>query len=193
MLLEPFDFKNMPLLVDRLLDMWAPPVGDVAFKRLYVEAIIRQNIGKGGLQFQFSEGGQFQAVTFFAKKGEENSAASWWNERFNELASEEERTAFFMSREYLECLDKKTFSFMSADDIKLCLFVSVQKGAGKKILDAALERFRKEGYKNLYLWTDSDCNFSWYSERGYCLVDQDIYEPFSIVGEYKTFIFKKKI
>ena len=38
--------KNIPLLLDVLVPLWSPPVGDDAFKRFNVEYIMRNNIQK---------------------------------------------------------------------------------------------------------------------------------------------------
>ena len=47
MTLEKFDYKYIPSLVDRLVELWSPPVDDMEFRRTYVEAIIRQNGADG--------------------------------------------------------------------------------------------------------------------------------------------------
>ena len=60
--------------------------------------------------------------------------------------------------------------------------------------DEAIEYFKQQGFKNLFLWTDSDCNVGWYVSHGYELADEGTYAPFSTeTEEYKTFIFKKKL
>ena len=91
-------------------------------------------------------------------------------------------------------LDERTLDLMNEDDIKLSLFVSRKPGAGSKILELTCERLKTEGWKNLYLWTDCDCNWQWYIKHGFTLVQEDIYEPFSSENEdYKTYIFKHKL
>lgn len=56
------------------------------------------------------------------------------------------------------------------------------------------EQLKSEGWKNLYLWTDYDCNWEWYIKHGFTLIQEDIYEPFSSKdNDYKTYIFKRKL
>ena len=55
MTLEKFDFKYIPSLVDRLVELWSPPVDDMEFRRTYVEAIIRQNGADNDMQFMMTE------------------------------------------------------------------------------------------------------------------------------------------
>ena len=99
-----------------------------------------------------------------------------------------------MSRTYLTLMDERTLALMNDDDIKLSLFVSREAGAGREILERTSSLLCKEGWKNLYLWTDCDCNWQWYSKHGFELVQEDSYEPFSSEQEdYKTYIYRKKL
>ena len=83
---------------------------------------------------------------------------------------------------------------MNDDDIKLSLFVSRKPGAGSLIFDRMSEKLRTEGWKNIYLWTDCDCNWKWYEKHKFTLVQKGTYEPFSSEHEdYKTFIFKRAL
>ena len=50
--LEPFDKKNLPLVVDVVEPLWYPPVGDKEFKRFNVEYIVRNNIFENAYRFQ---------------------------------------------------------------------------------------------------------------------------------------------
>ena len=54
--------------------------------------------------------------------------------------------------------------------------------------------YRSKGFKTMYLWTDCECNVEWYAIRGYELVEEGTFEPFSTPEEpYKTYIFKKPL
>ena len=133
------------------------------------------------------------SAAFFARKGDVNLADAWFEENFT-FFTDDLKIASDMSRTYLKLMDKKTFSLMNDDDIKLSLFVSRKSGFGKVLLDSICKQLYKEGYKNLYLWTDCECNWQWYVKHDFTLVNEDVYEPFSNEKEeYKTYIFKKKI
>lgn len=190
MILQPFNYSHMPSLIDRLVRLWSGDTPDENFNRIYVEAIIRQNMCDESLQFEHSQNGELHAITFCAKKNQHHTADSWWTQKFNSL-TEEQQKAFKMSRDYLSYMDNKTYSHMTDNDIKLCLYVSTKPGSGKVILDQAMARFKNEGYKNMYLWTDCDCNYNWYFNNGFELVEEEVYSPFTHNNrEYKTFIFK---
>lgn len=193
MTLEKFDTENIPQIVDRVKSMWSPDYGDDDFKLLYTEMVVRHNMAANDIQFQLTENDKLCAITFAEKKDEENSIEQWFQCKYK-LLTADQQIFFKNGREYLHMMDQKTFSYMNEDDVKLSLFVSLETGWGKKILTAAMDFFRSRGYKNMFLWTDCECDVDWYFERGYELVEKSVYEPFCGDGfEYLTYIFKKKL
>lgn len=192
--LRPFNMENLPLVVDVVVPLWSPPVGDAEFKRFNVEYIVRNNICENDYRFELVAGdGTFLAAAFLARK-EDRSAVSEWFDRESGRFPAGLRQASGMSRTYLSLMDGRTLSLMDDDDIKLSLFVSRKAGAGSLILDRVCERLRSEGWKRLWLWTDCDCNWQWYGKHGFTLVQEDTYEPFSDgQGDYKTYIFKRTL
>lgn len=195
MILEKFDFSNTKFLnaiIDRVVELWSPPTDDMTFRRLYVEAIIRQNAADNDMQFQLSENDELCSIAFASRPGEHSPWYDWWQEKFNSLP-EEYQKMLTVSREYLSMMDEKTYRYMNQDDVKLSLFVSTKSGWGKPVLENAMNFFRSRGFKNLYLWTDCECNVDWYINRGYELVEEGTYEPFSYDEPYKTYIFRKML
>lgn len=191
-MLQQFDENNIPQLIERLLPLWKVDGASDDFNRLYVEMIIRTNMHKNNLQFQITENNKLCAIAFGAKKKDE-SDDTWINNQLK-ILNDTGKISFEMGRKYLLMMEEKTFSYMTEEDIKLCLFVSLKKGYGKKILDEAIQQFKKLKYKNIYLWTDGECNVQWYFDNGYQLLQEDIYAPFSSKDfKYKTFIFKKSL
>ena len=92
-------------------------------------------------------------------------------------------------------MDEKTRAFMQEDDIQLTLYISRKKGCGSKLLNELCNQLRAKGWKNLYLWTDCECDWEWYTDHDYELVSKDVYGPFSEEDgkDYLTFIFKKTL
>ena len=196
MKLESFNFENLPLIVDVVEPLWFPPVGDKEFKRFNVEYIVRNNICENDYRFQLVEENaqnEILAAAFFARKGDSSIVEEWFV-RESQRFPEEWRAASGMSKTYLTLMDERTLNLMNEDDIKLSLFISRRPGAGSLILEKTCEKLKGEGWKNLYLWTDCDCNWEWYVRHGFTLVREDTYEPFSDEHEdYKTWIFKRKL
>ena len=196
MKLESFNFENLPLIVDVVEPLWFPPVGDKEFKRFNVEYIVRNNICENDYRFQLvDENAQNEilAAAFLARKGDSSIVEEWFA-RESQRFPEEWRAASGMSKTYLTLMDERTLNLMNEDDIKLSLFISRKPGAGSAILEKTCEKLKNECWKNLYLWTDCDCNWQWYIKHGFTLVQEDVYEPFSDEHQdYKTWIFKRKI
>lgn len=146
---------------------------------------------------------ELKAIAFAAAKFDKSDGS--WFFKFLEGASSRERNIFQTGRRYLNYMEEKTFSLMKNDDVKLCLFVSLERGWGSRILSEAVKEFKARGYKNMLLWTDCECNVQWYFDNGWELLSEEEYEPFSREtggsGEktgddrkrYMTYIFKKEI
>ena len=196
MTLGKFDFNNpkhLNPIIDRVVELWSPPTDDMNFRRLYVEAIIRQNGADNDMQFQLSENGELCSIAFASEKNQHTPWQEWWQEKHDSLP-EEFQEMFSVNRSYLSMMDEKTYGYMTDNDVKLSLFVSIKSGWGKPILEEAMNFYRSKGFKTMYLWTDCECNVEWYASRGYELVEEGTFEPFSTPEEpYKTYIFKKSL
>ena len=197
-MLSRFDMKNLPQVIDVVLPLWAPPSDDEAFARLDVEFIVRNNIYQPRLSFQLADKmrspeNELLSAAFFTLKDDANTARDWLSQNSRDC-TDSQKASLEMVKAYLEYMDKKALSFMESDDIKLSLYVSRKRGMGAALLEKILPRLAAKGYKNLYLWTDSDCNWKWYVNHGYLLVSQEVYAPFSGPGrDYTTFVFKKPL
>lgn len=196
----PFEEANISHILDVVAPDWSPPQADMAFKRFYAEYTVRHNIWDAKFSLQATDDdGRFLAACFAAERGAHKGlkmADKWILDQTGggKLLTEEKKEAFAVCKSYLGMMDKKTDSLMNDDDIKLVLFVSRQKGAGFPLLERFKANLKAHGYKNMYLWTDSDCNYNWYFKHGYELVEKDFYEPFSYENEpYETFVFRKKL
>lgn len=64
----------------------------------------------------------------------------------------------------MESTGNEVKSVMSEDDLMMGLFISTQKGGGKMLLSKLVESACKNGVKNIYLWTDTTCDFDYYQK-----------------------------
>ena len=197
--IQSFDMKNIPLMLEVVVPMWSPPVEDMGFRRFYVENIIRRNYFENDLHYQLMESStdgtsQFTAMTFFARKTDICKAEDWFSLESKKYPRELLRSTS-LGKSYIELMDEKTRAFMQDDDIQLTLYISRKKGCGSKLLNELCEQLRAQGWKNLYLWTDCECDWEWYTDHGYELVSKDVYEPFTEEDgeDYLTFIFRKEL
>ena len=88
-------------------------------------------------------------------------------------------------------MDSRVHHLMTKDDIKLSLFVGLKKGSGKILFEEIWQKIKNDGYKNMYLWTDCECNWEWYIKNDFTLVEESVYKKFSELDgeEYKTYVF----
>ena len=111
-----------------------------------------------------------------------------------EKFDEEQKNSVRICSDFLETMESKVHALMNDDDIKLSLFVSLKKGEGSVLFKSMWQKMKNQGYKNMYLWTDCECNWQWYIKNGFTLVEESVYEKFSTETEkYKTYVFKKAI
>ena len=197
--IQPFDMKNIPLMLEVVVPMWSPPVEDMGFRRFYVENIIRRNYFENELHFQLIEQAadgtsEFTAMAFFARKNDIYKAEDWYTQESKKYKPELLRSTL-LEKSYIELMDEKTRAFMQDDDIQLTLYISRKKGCGSKLLNELYEQLHAQGWKNLYLWTDCECDWQWYTDHGYELVSKDVYEPFTEEDgeDYLTYIFRKEL
>ena len=194
--IQPFEMKNIPLMLEVVVPMWSPPVEDMTFRRFYVEHIIRNNCFENEYRFQLLDrtNSEFCAMAFFARKSDVCKTEDWYAKESKKFPPELLRSTL-LGKSYIELMDEKTRAYMTDDDIQLTLYISRKKGCGSKLLNELCDRLRNQGYKNLYLWTDCECDWQWYTDHGYELVSKDVYEPFTEQDgeDYLTYIFKKKL
>ena len=194
-MLKPFDNHNLPLVVDVAFPLWSPRVGDSAFRRFYVEFIVRNNISENNYHFELvdSNSNEFLASAFFTRKGDSCKVEEWYQNESSEFLNDL-LSSIDVNRKYLRMMDERTLSYMQKDDIKLSLFVSRKSGAGSILLKEICKKLKEEGWKNLFLWTDCECNWSWYSKHNFTLIQEDSYKPFCNESlDFKTYIFKKSL
>ena len=197
--IQPFEMKNIPLMLEVVVPMWSPPAEDMNFRRFYVEGIIRRNYFENDFHYQLIErtpdgNSQFTSMAFFARKSDICKAEDWFAVESQKFAPELLRSSQ-MGKEYIELMDIITRAFMKDDDIQLTLYISRKKGCGSKLLNELCDRLRAQGWKKLYLWTDCECDWEWYTNHGYELVSKDVYGPFSEEDgkDYLTYIFRKAL
>lgn len=112
-------------------------------------------------------------------------------ERINALSNKTEQETALNLFNYLEICGKEVKNIINNDDIILGLFISIQKGCGKQLLSKLIESGRKRNMKNIYLWTDTTCDYEYYRKNNFVLVKE--FETLLNDKPIKTLIYKKTI
>lgn len=114
-----------------------------------------------------------------------------FDERVKALKEKTEQKIAVDLFNYLEFCGKKLKSIINDDDVILGLFVSIKKGCGKQLLAKLVETCKERNMKNIYLWTDTTCDYEYYRKNNFVLLKQIN----SLVNgkSIKTLIYQKSI
>lgn len=165
------------------------------FGLLMCEYIVRY--GWYGAPYAFKmvdDEGRMVACVLAGKITQKNGYNEWLETlmpAFNEKQSEEALAL----RDYFDTTGPKVYERMKAEeDLYLSFFISSVPGCGKQLLAEVIKLAKDEGFKNLYLWTDSSCNHSYYAHHSFEKVAEfksDEWETDN--NDYLTYIYKKVI
>ena len=194
-IIEPFKIENICKIVETVKPIWTFCEWEESFRNFYAERIIRDNLFYNNMSFQLlsEEEKELLAIIFFQKKTDTNDVNEWILNNWQKF-DEEQKNSVRICSNFLKTMESKVHALMNDDDIKLSLFVSLKKGEGSVLFKSMWQKMKNQGYKNMYLWTDCECNWQWYIKNGFTLVEESVYEKFSTETEkYKTYVFKKAI
>lgn len=133
----------------------------------------------------------FKAFLLASLKNDINNSQKDYRHKILKLRNEKEQKIAFELLEYLEHCGQEVKTIMSDDDIMLNLFISCQKGCGKLLLEKLSEVCKSHNIKNIYLWTDTTCDYSYYKKNSFDIIK----ETSTIVNSknIKTIIYKKTL
>lgn len=114
----------------------------------------------------------YKGFLLAAKKDDKNDSFGLLKERVAQLKDIKDQKIALELYDYLEACGKEVKRNMNDDDVMLGLFVSVQKGCGKMLLTKLIETCRENKIKNIYLWTDTTCDYDYYHKNNFELVKE---------------------
>ena len=131
-----------------------------------------------------------KGLVFASSKTDKNSSVENFKTEIQTLPDNDKITALNLL-DYLENTGKEVKLVMNEYDLMMGLFISTQKGGGKMLLSKLVETAKENGIKNIYLWTDTACDYDYYQKNKFTLVK----EIENQVNDKKinTLIFKKEI
>lgn len=133
----------------------------------------------------------FKGFILAARKADVNNSYEKLKSRVEKLRDKKERQIALELYSYLESCGKSVKEVMNEDDIMLGLFVSIQRGCGRKLIEKLVETCRENRIKNIYLWTDTTCDYRYYQKNEFELV-KDV-ENFVNGRKIGTLIYKKSL
>ena len=130
-----------------------------------------------------------KAFLLSSLKNDKNNSQEIYKQKILKLSDEKEQKIAMELLEYLEYCGQEVKSLMNDNDVMLNLFISRQKGCGKFLLEKLSDICRADNIKNIYLWTDTTCDYSYYKKNSFDIVK----ETSRIVNSknIKTIIYRK--
>lgn len=168
--------------------------GSERFKRAIYEYMARYYDRNRGLSFSITEGEELKGflLAFHKSEGDEHWAWDWLEGEMATFEPEEKALALEFKR-YFNFNAGRMKEYLADDDVILGLFVSTIKGGGKLLFQRISERCRQMNVPNVFLWTDTTCNYNYYYHNNFKEVTRfDTNELFEEVA-LKTIIFKKAV
>ena len=131
-----------------------------------------------------------KGLVFASSKTDKNSSVENFKTEIQTLSDNDKITALNLL-DYLENTGKEVKLVMNEYDLMMGLFISTQKGGGKMLLSKLVETAKENGIKNIYLWTDTACDYDYYQKNKFTLVKK--IENQVNDKKINTLIFKKEI
>lgn len=131
-----------------------------------------------------------KGLVFASLKKDKNNSVENFKTKIQDL-SDDDRIVALNLLDYVENTGREVKNAMGEDDLMMGLFISTQKGGGRMLLSKLVETAKENGIKNIYLWTDTTCDYDYYQKNKFtCFKEIE-----SCVNNKKinTLIFKKEI
>lgn len=165
------------------------------FGQLMCEYIVRY--GWYGAPYAFKmvdDEGHMLACILAGNHTVENGYNEWLKTLMPTFNDDQKEEAIAL-REYFGNTAPKVYQYMTAGkDLYLSFFISSVPGCGKLLLSKVIQLARSEGYRALYLWTDSSCDHEYYAHHRFEKVAMFKSDEWKTDNEdYLTYIYKKVI
>lgn len=129
-------------------------------------------------------------LIFASSKTDENLVTDEYKNKISSFNEKDRKTALNLF-DYVENTGKEVKKVMNNDDLMMGLFISRKKGGGKMLLSKLKETAIANEIKNIYLWTDTTCDFDYYQKNNFTLVKE--FECIVNNKKINTLIFKKTL
>ncbi len=139
--------------------------------------------------FALDENG-LKGLVFASLKTDKNGSVENFKTKIKDL-SDNDRIIALNLLDYVENTGREVKNAMGDDDLMMGLFISTQKGGGRMLLSKLIETAKERDIKNIYLWTDTTCDFDYYQKNKFTLVKE--IECNVNNKNINTLIFKKEI
>lgn len=161
--------------------------------RCIAECIVRHNYTDEDLAFKITCNGEVKGIIFGTRKGKMADLSVWVGEQCKTM-NPQEKELLERLNDYMDEADRNTIAQMGDGDVKLSLFISIQKGCGRELLRAMMQEFSAMGAKRMFLWADTSCDHDYYPAHGFALASRYRDTHYSTEeADYMTYIYWKPL
>ena len=192
--IKPFYLEDIAILAKRVSEIWRFD-DSPEFTRIFCEYLVRCNYYSTQFSFKIVDEEGLQAIAFGCMPEEKNDAEAWLQEQLKSVSPEVGKY-IVRSTNYAKRTEAELLTLMESQPhaAKLSFFFSRKPGYGALVLEHLVDRFKHQGVKWLYLWTDSWCNWQYYPHHGFEQIGKGFLPEFSSDEEkYYYYLFRKQI
>ncbi|MCR5039574.1 MAG: GNAT family N-acetyltransferase [Bacteroidales bacterium] len=191
--IAPFQPKRIDEVARMAAEVWGHEENRQAFTDAFCGHLARYSLYSSELALQMEDEIGLQAIAFAWTPGDANKADRWLETHLDGLTPEE-ADSVRKNVGYLKRTDAQLQAKMEPGSAKLSFFISRKPGLGTPLLERLTAMLRERGYRWLYLWTDSSCNWQYYPRHNFEQIGQGPVPEFCTAdNDYQYFLFRKRI
>lgn len=191
----PFNEAYLPQTIQLTNDHWKKEYDGQSddLKNIVFEFLVRKNYYKSTYDLMIIEDDILRGILFGYSKSMRNDAREWLDIQMSKL-NEKEKSIVNTLANYLFRFDELIDMHLTQKDRKVALIISNIQGGGTALLNKFTDNSKADFIENIFLWTDSTCNHSYYPKRGFELFFTDKSKLEQSQDEIiETMFYKKKL
>ena len=193
--IERFTYNDIEEATRLTLLTWGEEMAlaNEKLKAVLYESMVRYYFRSSEFSYKMvDEDNSMQGFLLAAPLTARDNSQGWLLEQLQDFRLDEQDLVYNYLR-YLSYNGQQVRKLAQADDLLLSLFFSRKPGAGRKLLENVEEVARNHNIKNMHLWADATCDYSYYRRRGYKEGGHFVNKVLPELGQQATWIYSKEV
>ena len=193
--IERFTYNDIEEATRLTLLTWGEEMAlaNEKLKAVLYESMVRYYFRSSEFSYKMvDEDNSTQGFLLAAPLTARDNSQGWLLEQLQDFRLDEQDLVYNYLR-YLSYNGQQVRKLAQADDLLLCLFLSRKPGVGSKLLENVEEVARNHNIKNMHLWADATCDYSYSRRRGYKEGGHFVNKVLPELGQQATWIYSKEV